>query len=93
MELQNGEGGTGSMIPLSELAVNVPAVIRTVLRTETDLTDNLYALGAVEGTPIEITRRGFYGSPIIVRIKRSHVAMRIKEASLIMVEKSSNTML
>lgn len=91
-ESQNGPSESSSLVPLSKLPVNAPAVIRNVLRTDNDLADNLHALGVVEGAAIEITRRGLFGSPIIVRIKRSHVAMRTSEASLIMVETSSKKM-
>lgn len=92
MESNKNPDGHRSLVPLSRLALNVPAVIRTVHRTDRELADTLHALGAVEGTAIEITRRGLFGSPIIVRIKRSHVAMRTSEASLIMVETSLSKM-
>jgi Fe2+ transport system protein FeoA len=88
MDSQKGRGESCCLVPLHELAVNAPAVIRTVVRTDNNLASNLHALGAVEGASIEITRRCFFGNPIIVRIKRSHVAMRTSEASLIMVEKT-----
>jgi Fe2+ transport system protein FeoA len=86
MEPQKGPAKNCKLIPLNELAVNVPAVIRTVFRSDKSLVNNLYAFGAVEGASIEITRRCFFGDPIIVRIKRSHIAIRTSEASLIMVE-------
>jgi Fe2+ transport system protein FeoA len=91
-ESQRGQTEPRNLVPLNRLAVNVPAVIRSVQHTDSQLADTLQALGAVEGAAIEIARRGLFGGPIIVRIKRSHVAMRTSEASLIMVETSSSKM-
>jgi Fe2+ transport system protein FeoA len=69
---------------LAELPIGNQAQITGFLKHTPSLT-RLRELGIVPGTPITIIRHAPLGDPIEIRVRSSHLAMRLSDATHILV--------
>lgn len=79
---------------LSELAIKQPAIIRGIQRDATGQQDivanRLEVLGFLEGTPIKVVTKGFFGGePILVQLGFTRFALRKSEAERVLVQGES----
>ena len=73
-------------IPLTHFPLRRAASIASVDAADVDLCDQLGELGFTPGEEVEVLARGVVGgSPLAVRLGRATVALRLDEASAIMV--------
>jgi len=70
---------------LSAVKVGQRAVVSAIKSCPTDLLQKLVSMGLVAGTEVEVTQRGFFGSPINVHLLGSVLSLRSVEAAHIQV--------
>jgi Fe2+ transport system protein FeoA len=71
---------------LSAVKVGQRAVISAIKSCPTDLLHKLVAMGLVAGTEVQVTQRGFFGSPINIHLLGSVLSLRSAEAAHIQVQ-------
>lgn len=70
---------------LSAVKVGQRAVVSAIKSCPTELLQKLVSMGLVAGTEVEVTQRGFFGSPINVHLLGSVLSLRSVEAAHIQV--------
>lgn len=70
---------------LSAVKVGQRAVVSAIKSCPTELLQKLVSMGLVAGTEVEVTQRGFFGSPINVHLLGSVLSLRNVEAAHIQV--------
>ena len=89
MHTSKAEQGTNSNTPnpdLRAVQVGQRAVVSAIKSCPKDLLHKLVSMGLVEGTEIEVTQRGFFGSPINIHLLGSILSLRSVEAAHIQVQ-------
>ncbi len=89
MQTVNAHQDTQSQQPNNDLrAVKVGqrAVVSAIKSCPKDLLHKLVSMGLVEGTEVEVTQRGFFGSPINIHLLGSVLSLRSIEAAHIQVQ-------
>lgn len=71
---------------LSAVKVGQRAVISAIKSCPTDLLQKLVSMGIVAGTEVQVTQRGFFGSPINIHLLGSVLSLRSAEAAHIQVQ-------
>ena len=72
------------VVPLSNFAIDVPAVIVSVLEPGR-IGERLMEMGLVAGTAIRIIRRGMFGDPLQLLVRGSMLSLRGAQARRIQV--------
>jgi Fe2+ transport system protein FeoA len=70
---------------LSAVKVGQRAVVSAIKSCPTELLQKLVSMGLVAGTEVEVTQRGFFGSPINIHLLGSVLSLRNVEAAHIQV--------
>ncbi len=70
---------------LSAVKVGQRVVVSAIKSCPTELLQKLVSMGLVAGTEVEVTQRGFFGSPINVHLLGSVLSLRSVEAAHIQV--------
>lgn len=70
---------------LSSVKVGQRAVISAIKSCPAELLRKLVTMGIVAGTEVEVTQRGFFGSPININLFGSVLSLRNTEAAHIQV--------
>jgi Fe2+ transport system protein FeoA len=71
---------------LRTVKVGQRAVVSAIKSCPKDLLHKLVSMGLVEGTEVEVTQRGFFGSPINIHLLGSVLSLRSVEAAHIQVQ-------
>ncbi|MFN4896630.1 MAG: FeoA family protein [Pseudomonadota bacterium] len=71
---------------LSAVKVGQRAVVSAIKSCPTELLHKLVSMGLVAGTEVEVTQRGFFGSPINIHLFGSVLSLRSAEAAHIQVQ-------
>jgi Fe2+ transport system protein FeoA len=71
---------------LRAVKVGQRAVVSAIKSCPKDLLHKLVSMGLVEGTEVEVTQRGFFGSPINIHLLGSVLSLRSIEAAHIQVQ-------
>lgn len=71
---------------LSTVKVGQRAIVSAIKSCPTELLHKLVSMGLVAGTEVEVTHRGFFGSPINVHLFGSVLSLRSAEAAHIQVQ-------
>jgi Fe2+ transport system protein FeoA len=75
-----------SGIPLNRLRLGQAGTIIEIDTGDNALRAELGEFGFVEGEPVELLERGAFGTPIAVRLRRTIIALRRREAEAIKVQ-------
>lgn len=71
---------------LSCVKVGQRAIVSAIKGCPKDLLHKLLSMGLVEGTEVQVTQRGFFGSPINVHLLGSVLSLRSSEAAHVQVQ-------
>jgi Fe2+ transport system protein FeoA len=71
---------------LNAIKVGQRAVISAIKSCPTELLHKLVSMGIVAGTEVQVTQRGFFGSPINIHLFGSVLSLRSAEAAHIQVQ-------
>ena len=71
---------------LSAVKIGQRVVVSAIKSCPTDLLRKLVSMGLVEGTEVQVTQRGFFGSPINIHLLGSVLSLRSAEAAHIHVQ-------
>jgi len=83
---QQGTNDTDQTPDLRAVKVGQRAVVSAIKSCPKELLHRLVSMGLVEGTEIEVTQRGFFGSPINIHLLGSILSLRSVEAAHIQVQ-------
>lgn len=76
----------GSEKGLDTVEVGCKAVVSDLKGCPTELLTKLVSMGLVAGSEVTVTQRGFFGSPINVRLFGSVLSLRSAEAAHVQVQ-------
>ncbi len=71
---------------LDSVEIGQKAVISDLKGCSTELLSKLVSMGLVAGSEVTVTQRGFFGSPINVRLFGSVLSLRSAEAAHVQVQ-------
>jgi Fe2+ transport system protein FeoA len=71
---------------LDSVEIGQTAVISDLKECPGDLLNKLVAMGFVSGSKVTVTQRGFFGSPINIRLLGSVLSLRSAEAAFVQVQ-------
>lgn len=74
-------------LPLNKLAKGVIARVNSFGQDDSALVAKLREIGFAEGDEVELMERGWLGgAPLSIRLNRTLIALRKREAALVLVE-------
>jgi Fe2+ transport system protein FeoA len=83
---QSEQQQASSQRQLNAIKVGQRAVISAIKSCPTELLHKLVSMGIVAGTEVQVTQRGFFGSPINIPLFGSVLSLRSAEAAHIQVQ-------
>jgi Fe2+ transport system protein FeoA len=83
---ERNEQVASSTSELSAIKTGQRAVVSAIKSCPKDLLHKFVSMGLVAGTEVEVTQRGFFGSPINIHLLGSVLSLRSAEAAHIQVQ-------
>jgi Fe2+ transport system protein FeoA len=85
-DMSNAPLPNPSSTPLDTVEVGQKAVVADLSHCPVELLKRLVCMGVVAGSEVTVTQRGFFGSPINIRLFGSVLSLRSAEAALVNVQ-------